>query len=220
MLILTAAQDRRAMLQEILRRGTSSLGTDIPSEREIKRLAARNEHEFWLFEKMDEEMRQSENHKSRFIDGNEVPDWVFANNNEPAKKTLADEYQEIMAGSKRRRKEVVYSDSFCDQWMKSEDGFEDSPKMTPRDLQGVDVSRRKRSRSLENSADDASNPTWASDRGVTRVSSYSKDENEDDGDDEVITSSLQQGSGFTWKTLGRKRSSHLNSSGSRGRPSF
>jgi hypothetical protein len=220
MLILTAAQDRRAMLQEILRRGTSSLGTDIPSEREIKRLAARNEHEFWLFEKMDEEMRQSENHKSRLIDGNEVPDWVFANNNEPAKKTLADEYQEIMAGSKRRRKEVVYSDSFCDQWMKSEDGFEDSPKMTPRDLQGVDVSRRKRSRSLENSADDASNPTWASDRGVTRVSSYSKDENEDDGDDEVITSSLQQGSGFTWKTLGRKRSSHLNSSGSRGRPSF
>jgi hypothetical protein len=229
MLILTAAQDRRAMLQEILRRGTSSLGTDIPSENEINRLAARNEHEFWLFEKMDEERRQSENYKSRLMDGNEVPDWVFANNNEPAKKTLADEYQEIMAGSKRRRKEVVYSDSFCDQWMKSEDGFEDIPKVTPRakrtasyspDLQGVDVSRRKMPRSLENSADDASNSTWAFDRGVTRVSSYSKDENEDDGDDEVITSCLQQGSSFTWKTLGRKRSSHLNSSDSKGRPSF
>ncbi|GJN36078.1 hypothetical protein PR202_gb24914 [Eleusine coracana subsp. coracana] len=191
----STAQDRRAMLQEILRKGTSSLGTDIPSEREINRLAARNEHEFWLFEKMDEERRQRENYKSRLMDGNEVPDWVF-NNNEP--------------------------------WMKSDDdGFEDIPKMTPRakrttyssDMQGVDISRRKRPRSVENS-DDASNPTWTPERGTTRVSSYSKDENEDDGDDEVITSSLQQGSSFTWKTLGRKRSSHLNSSDSKGRPSF
>jgi hypothetical protein len=230
MLIPTAAQDRRAMLQEILRRGTSSLGTDIPSEREINRLAARNEHEFWLFEKMDEERRQRENYKCRLMDGNEVPDWVFANNKPVTKKTLADEYQEIMAGSKRRRKEVVYSDSFGDQWMKSEDGFEDIPKMTPRakrtvsyssDVQGVDVSWRKRPRSVENSADDESNPTWTPDRGVTRVSSYSKDDNEDDGDDEATTSSLQKGSGFTWKTLGRKRSSsHLNSSDSKGRPSF
>ncbi|GJM94567.1 hypothetical protein PR202_ga11224 [Eleusine coracana subsp. coracana] len=197
----STAQDRRAMLQEILRKGTSSLGTDIPSEREINRLAARNEHEFWLFEKMDEERRQRENYKSRLMDGNEVPDWVFNNNEPVTKKTLADEYQEILAGSKRRRKEVVYSDSFGDQWMKSDDGFEDIPKMTPRakrttyssDMQGVDISRRKRP---------------------------SKDENEDDGDDEVITSSLQQGSSFTWKTLGRKRSSHLNSSDSKGRPSF
>jgi hypothetical protein len=56
---------------------------------------------------------------------------------------------------------------------------------------------------------------------VTRVSSYSKDDNEDDGDDEATTSSLQKGSGFTWKTLGRKRSSsHLNSSDSKGRLSF
>lgn len=220
----TAAQDRRALLQEILRRGTSSLGTDIPSEREINRLAARNEQEFWLFEKMDEERRQRENYKSRLMDGNEVPDWVFNNNEPVTKKTLADEYLEILAGSKRRRKEVVYSDSFGDQWMKSDDGFEDIPKMTPRakrttttyssDLQGVDISRRKRPRSLENSADDASNPTWTPERGTTRVSSYSKDENEDDGDDEVITSSLQQGSSFTWKTLGRKRSD------SKVRPSF
>ncbi|KAK3137522.1 hypothetical protein QOZ80_5BG0453420 [Eleusine coracana subsp. coracana] len=223
----STAQDRRAMLQEILRKGTSSLGTDIPSEREINRLAARNEHEFWLFEKMDEERRQRENYKSRLMDGNEVPDWVFNNNEPVTKKTLADEYQDILAGSKRRRKEVVYSDSFGDQWMKSDDGFEDIPKMTPRakrttyssDMQGVDISRRKRPRSVENS-DDASNPTWTPERGTTRVSSYSKDENEDDGDDEVITSSLQQGSSFTWKTLGRKRSSHLNSSDSKGRPSF
>lgn len=48
------------MLQEIMQKGTSSLGTDVPSEREINRLAARNEEEYWLFEQMDEERRQRE----------------------------------------------------------------------------------------------------------------------------------------------------------------
>nr|CAB3460189.1 unnamed protein product [Digitaria exilis] len=222
----STAQDRRALLQEILRRGTSSLGTDIPSEREINRLAARNDEEFWLFEKMDEERRQRENYKSRLMDGNEVPDWVFANNNEPAKRTVADEFENISVGSKRRRKEVVYSDSFGDQWMKSDEGFDEIRKITPRakrtsylsDIQEeVDFSeRRKRPRSLENSADGASNPSWTPDKGRAGVSSYSKDETEEDGEDEVITSGLQKGNSFTWKTLGRKRSNHFNS----GRPSF
>ena len=99
MFIPTAAQDRRALLQEILRRGTSSLGTDIPSEREINRLAARNDEEFWLFEKMDEERRQRENYKSRLMDGNEVPDWVFANNETTTKRTVADEFQNISCSS-------------------------------------------------------------------------------------------------------------------------
>ncbi|CAL4895736.1 unnamed protein product [Urochloa decumbens] len=226
----STAQDRRALLQEILRRGTSSLGTDIPSEREINRLAARNDEEFWLFEKMDEERRQRENYKSRLMDGNEVPDWVFANNETVTKRTVADEFQNISVGSKRRRKEVVYSDSFSDQWMKSDEGFEDIPKITPRakrtsylsDIQEVDFSeRRKRPRSLENSVDGASNPSWTPDKGRAGVSSYSKDETEDDGEDEVITSGLQKGNNFTWKTLGRKRSSHFSSSSdSKGRPSF
>jgi len=226
----STAQDRRALLQEILRRGTSSLGTDIPSEREINRLAARNDEEFWLFEKMDEERRQRENYKSRLMDGNEVPDWVFANNETTTKRTVADEFQNISVGSKRRRKEVVYSDSFGDQWMKSDEGFEDIPKITPRakrtsylpDIPEVDFSeRRKRPRSLENSADGSSNPSWTPDKGRAGVSSYSKEETEDDGEDEVITSGLQKGTSFTWKTLGRKRSSHFNSSSdSKGRPSF
>lgn len=133
MLIPYAAQDRRALLQEILRRGTSSLGTDIPSEREINRLAARSEDEFWLFEKMDEERRQRENYKSRLMAGIEVPEWVFANKNETlTEKPIGDESQNILINTKRRRKEVVYSDSFGDQWMKSDDGIEDIPKMTPR----------------------------------------------------------------------------------------
>jgi len=224
----STAQDRRALLQEILRRGTSSLGTDIPSEREINRLAARTDEEFWLFEKMDEERRLRENYKSRLMDGNEVPDWVFANNDLP-KRTVADEFQNIIVGAKRRRKEVVYSDSFGDQWMKSDEGFEDVPKATPRpkrtayssDLQVEFSERRKRPRSVENSADGASNPTWTPDKGRAGVSSYSKDETEDDGEDEVITSGLQKGNSFTWNTLGRRRSSHFSStSDSKGRPSF
>ena len=100
MFIPTTAQDRRALLQEILRRGTSSLGTDIPSEREINRLAARTDEKFWLFEKMDEERRLRENYKSRLMDGNEVPDWVFANNNDLPKRTVADEFQNIIVGAK------------------------------------------------------------------------------------------------------------------------
>ncbi|AQK42094.1 chromatin complex subunit A [Zea mays] len=224
----STAQDRRALLQEILRRGTSSLGTDIPSEREINRLAARTDEEFWLFEKMDEERRLRENYKSRLMDGNEVPDWVFANNDLP-KRTVADEFQNIMVGAKRRRKEVVYSDSFGDQWMKSDEGFEDIPKATQRskktayssDIQVEFSERRKRPRSVENSADGVSNPTWTPDKGRAGVSSYSKDETEDDGEDEVITSGLQKGNSFTWNTLGRRRSSHFSSSSdSRGRPTF
>lgn len=229
MFIPATAQDRRALLQEILRRGTSSLGTDIPSEREINRLAARTDEEFWLFEKMDEERRLRENYKSRLMDGNEVPDWVFANNNDLPKRTVADEFQNIMVGAKRRRKEVVYSDSFGDQWMKSDEGFEDIQKATPRpkrtayssDIQVEFSERRKRPRSVENSADGASNPTWTPDKGRAGVSSYSKDETEDDGEDEVITSGLQKGNSFTWNTLGRRRSSHFSSSSdSKGRPSF
>uniref|UniRef100_A0A0E0DLV6 ATP-dependent DNA helicase CHR12 n=1 Tax=Oryza meridionalis TaxID=40149 RepID=A0A0E0DLV6_9ORYZ len=224
----STAQDRRALLQEILRRGTSSLGTDIPSEREINRLAARNDEEFWLFEKMDEERRQRENYKPRLMEGIEVPDWVFANDT-LTEKIPADEPQNVLLTTKRRRKEVVYSDSFGDQWMKAEDAVEETPRMTPRakrsayssDVQEVDFSeRRKRHKSLVNIADDASIPMWTPEKVRAGVSSYSKDENEDDAEDESTTSGLQGGS-FTWKTLRRKRSSHFsNSSDSKGRSAF
>uniref|UniRef100_A0A0E0PHD9 ATP-dependent DNA helicase CHR12 n=1 Tax=Oryza rufipogon TaxID=4529 RepID=A0A0E0PHD9_ORYRU len=222
------AKDRRALLQEILRRGTSSLGTDIPSEREINRLAARNDEEFWLFEKMDEERRQRENYKPRLMEGIEVPDWVFANDT-LTEKIPADEPQNVLLTTKRRRKEVVYSDSFGDQWMKADDVVEETPRMAPRakrsayssDVQEVDFSeRRKRHKSLVNIADDASIPMWTPEKVRAGVSSYSKDENEDDAEDESTTSGLQGGS-FTWKTLRRKRSSHFsNSSDSKGRSAF
>lgn len=227
----STAQDRKALLQEILKRGTSTLGTDIPSEREINRLAARTEEEFWLFEKMDEERRRRENYKSRLMQGPEVPEWVFDISETLAEKLLAEEAKNPVINTKRRRKEVVYSDSYVDQWMKSDEVYEDIPKMTPRakrsaylsDIQEVDVHDRAKRLKYSDSADGAGNSTWTPEKGRPGVSSYSKDENEDDNDeDEVMAGGLQQGGSFTWNTLRRKRSSHSTnpSSDPKGRSAF
>ncbi|KAH9291353.1 hypothetical protein KI387_043455, partial [Taxus chinensis] len=114
-------EERRAMLREIMRRGTNSLGVDVPSEREINRLAARNDEEFWLFEKMDEERRQQEGYRSRLMEEHEVPEWAFCvTNNDKCDQNLDGIDQ--MSG-KRRRKEVVYTDILSEtQWMKAVEG--------------------------------------------------------------------------------------------------
>ena len=112
------AQDRREMLEEIMRRGTSALGTDVPSEREINRLAARSEEEFWLFEKMDEERRQKEKYRSRLMEEHEVPEWVYSVPEGNEEKNKASEIFGI--AGKRKRKEVIYADTLSDlQWMKA-----------------------------------------------------------------------------------------------------
>ncbi|WOL03336.1 hypothetical protein Cni_G12056 [Canna indica] len=123
----STAQDRREMLQEIMRRGTSSLGTNVPSEREINRLAARTDEEFWLFEKMDEERRQKERYKSRLMEEKEVPDWVYPNRNqENTKGSINLDKQSNEVTGKRRRKEVIYTDLLSDfQWMKAVEAGED-----------------------------------------------------------------------------------------------
>ncbi|KAG5152944.1 hypothetical protein JHK84_029416 [Glycine max] len=123
----STAQDRREMLEEIMRRGTSSLGTDVPSEREINRLAARSDEEFWLFEKMDEERRQKENYRSRLMEEHELPDWVYSPMNKDDK---AKDFNSGVTG-KRKRKEVVYADTLSDlQWMKAVENGEDISKFS------------------------------------------------------------------------------------------
>lgn len=125
--MICAAQDRREMLEEIMRRGTSSLGTDVPSEREINRLAARSDEEFWLFEKMDEERRQKENYRSRLMEEHELPDWVYSPMNKDDK---AKDFNSGVTG-KRKRKEVVYADTLSDlQWMKAVENGEDISKFS------------------------------------------------------------------------------------------
>ncbi|XP_006419866.2 LOW QUALITY PROTEIN: probable ATP-dependent DNA helicase CHR12 [Citrus clementina] len=135
-IFVPAAQDRREMLKEIMRRGTSSLGTDVPSEREINRLAARSDEEFWLFEKMDEERRQKENYRSRLMEDHEVPEWAYSapDNKEEQKgfeKGFGHESSSITG--KRKRKEVVYADTLSDlQWMKAVENGQDISKLSTR----------------------------------------------------------------------------------------
>ncbi|KAK4790333.1 hypothetical protein SAY86_017637 [Trapa natans] len=120
----STARDRRELLEEIMRKGTSSLGTDVPSEREINRLAARSDDEFWLFEKMDEERRQKENYRSRLMEDHEVPEWAYSTPDSKASKSKGFDISGI--SGKRKRKEVVYADTLSDlQWMKAVENGED-----------------------------------------------------------------------------------------------
>ncbi|XP_058763743.1 probable ATP-dependent DNA helicase CHR12 [Vicia villosa] len=124
----STAQDRREMLEEIMRRGSSSLGTDVPSEREINRLAARSDEEFWLFERMDEDRRQKENYRSRLMTEHELPDWVYSAVNKDDKVKAFD--SSGITG-KRKRKEVVYADTLSDlQWMKAVENGQDISRLS------------------------------------------------------------------------------------------
>ncbi|KAF5752303.1 transcription regulatory protein SNF2-like isoform X1 [Tripterygium wilfordii] len=126
----STAQDRREMLEEIMRRGTSSLGTNAPSEREINRLAARSEEEFWMFEKMDEERRKRENYRSRLMEEQEVPEWAYSPDNKEDKAKAFERASNSVLG-KRRRKDVVYADTLSDlQWMKAVENGEDVLKVS------------------------------------------------------------------------------------------
>lgn len=121
-----AAQDRREMLKEIMRRGTDSLGADVPSERQINDLASRSKEEFWLFEKMDDERRQRENYKTRLMEDYEVPDWAYSAFPSEKSKEKGTSHLSGQIFGKRKRKDVVYADHLSDvQWMKAvEDGHD------------------------------------------------------------------------------------------------
>ncbi|XP_043698227.1 probable ATP-dependent DNA helicase CHR12 [Telopea speciosissima] len=143
----STAQDRKDMLQEIMRRGTNSLGTDVPSEREINRLAARSDEEFWLFERMDEERRQRENYRSRLMEEHEVPDWAYSIPDNKGNKSK-DEPDTNESTGKRRRKEVVYADTLSEmQWIKAVENGEDLSKL---------MSKGRRREKLQNEANESS----------------------------------------------------------------
>lgn len=119
------------MLKEIMRRGTSSLGTDVPSEREINRLAARSDEEFWMFEKMDEERRQKENYRSRLMEDHEVPEWAYSAPDNKEDQNKGFEHDSSSITGKRKRKEVVYADTLSDlQWMKAVENGQDISKLS------------------------------------------------------------------------------------------
>ncbi|CAL9185749.1 unnamed protein product [Musa hybrid cultivar] len=217
----STAQDRREMLQEIMRRGTNSLGTDVPSEREINRLAARTEEEFWLFEKMDEERRQKERYRSRLMVENEVPDWVYPKTNEDKPTVnLGQDTQGSEVSGKRSRKEVVYADLLSDvQWMKAVESGEDLSKIT---------SRRKRkehpSDACESASEEVDRQSMSEHRNVNK---YILDEDVSDDSPVRLKSGLLHNKdegesdasswpdNITWRTHKRKRSHHGLSSAHR-----
>ncbi|GAA0153569.1 DNA helicase [Lithospermum erythrorhizon] len=110
----STAQDRRQMLEEIMRKGTSSLGVDVPSEKEINRLAARSEEEFYEFERMDKERRERERFRSRLMFHEEVPEWARAAIESNDTKGKGFDFDSANISGKRRRKEVVYADTLSD----------------------------------------------------------------------------------------------------------
>ncbi|XP_019053192.1 PREDICTED: probable ATP-dependent DNA helicase CHR12 isoform X2 [Nelumbo nucifera] len=215
----STAEDRREMLQEIMRRGTNSLGTDVPSEREINHLAARTDEEFWLFEKMDEERRQRENYRSRLMEDHEVPDWAYSVPDK-ADKTKDMEPDSGNTMGKRRRKEVVYVDTLSDiQWMKAVENGEDLSKLMTRGRRREHLPPEANESTSDNGGGEqkVSEPTndesMTGDGATENFSSrtpkrlkmgsvhYNKPEYESSGD------RGWSGDIFTWKTHKRKRSS-------------
>ncbi|KZV33593.1 hypothetical protein F511_34361 [Dorcoceras hygrometricum] len=219
----STAQDRREMLEEIMRKGSSALGTDVPSEREINRLAARTDEEFWLFEKMDEERRQKENYRSRLMEDHEVPDWVYT---VPDMKDGREKgsMNEVAVTGKRRRKEVIRDDTVTDlQWMKAVENGDDInmhsakrgrenssflnnellPKYNARDnLVGEKRVPDLKSETVSTASETKSEDTfgWASQRSRNEVESSHINDAADDA--------LEVGlNGLTWKAYKRKRSS-------------
>ncbi|XP_077246989.1 SNF2/Brahma-type chromatin-remodeling protein CHR12 [Tasmannia lanceolata] len=231
----STAQDRRQMLQEIMRRGTNSLGTDVPSEREINRLAARTEEEYWLFEKMDDERRQRENYRSRLMEEHEVPDWAYTVPNK-GDKTKGDQDKDpsnTQITGKRRRKEVVYTDLLSDvQWLKAVEGGEDLSKVVKgkrrdhlpeaNESTSDNAGEAKMSEvqnENESVASEAISEDFLNQTPKTHKSAPLLFNNEAQG----IEGSTWHGNIFTWKTHKRKRSSNHSgtpsSSDVRGHPS-
>ncbi|CAI0391511.1 unnamed protein product [Linum tenue] len=109
----STAEDRRELLQEIMRKGTSALGNDAPSETEINRLAARSKDELILFEEMDRERKRKENYRARLMEENEVPEWAYKNiGKEDSKPSKGFDHNAVLG--KRKRKEVIYADTLTD----------------------------------------------------------------------------------------------------------
>lgn len=204
-----------------MRKGTSALGTDVPSEREINRLAARTDEEFWLFEKMDEERRQRENYRSRLMEEHEVPEWVYTVpeiNGGKGKGTL--DFDTPVTG-KRHRKEVIREDTISDsQWLKAVENGDDgskhpskrrreNPQVLNNELPKTNVTNNiaVEKKVVELKSETASMASEAKSEdtfGWTSQRSKSEAESSQRSGIEALETGLN---GLTWKAHKRKRSS-------------
>lgn len=182
------------MLEEIMSKGASSLGEDVPSEREINRLAARTEDEFWMFEQMDEERRKKENYKTRLMEEKEVPEWAYTS------ETQEENHSKNHFGSvtgKRKRKEAVYSDSLSElQWMKAmESEEEDASK----------VSKKRKRRDTKTPMSNGSKVEAESSGNKEERKEESGKESEEENEKKPL---------YSWKTNKKKRSRYSDKTSS------
>lgn len=219
----STVQERREMLKEIMHRGTSSLGRDVPSEREINRLAARSDAEFWLFEKMDADRKKYEGYRSRLMEDHEVPDWAYT-----PPETLESKSKGFGTNitGKRRRKKVTYVDALSDsQWMKAVESGEDMSMFSMRnggylpseenDLASNNTEEEKKSTELRNDVTIISEGTSEDTLGPTPkrlISDLANFENSEE--QQSVGGSSWSGRILTWKTHKRKRSSYVVSNSS------
>uniref|UniRef100_A0A2P2KCT1 DNA helicase n=1 Tax=Rhizophora mucronata TaxID=61149 RepID=A0A2P2KCT1_RHIMU len=240
----STAQDRREMLEEIMRRGTSSLGTDVPSEREINRLAARSPEEFRIFEDMDKQRRQKENYRSRLMEEHEVPEWAYStpDSKEDTAKSLEQKSTGILG--KRRRKDVVYADTLSDlQWMKAVENGQDISKISAKGKrlehpppEGIELASNgagTKKKAMELKSDDmptasegTSEDTYASTPKRSKSNGGASEKPEpqsiEKSEHEGVGGSRWSGHMFTWNSHKKKRSSYAvqsSSSDSRGQNS-
>jgi len=205
----STAQDRREMLEEIMSKGTSSLGEDVPSEREINRLAARTEEEFWMFEQMDEERRKKENYKTRLMEEKEVPEWAYTSETQEDKTNAKNHFGSLTG--KRKRKEAVYSDSLSDlQWMKAMESEDEDASKVSQKRKRTDTKTRM------------SNGSKA--EAVLSESDEEKEEEEEERKEESGKESEEENEKplHSWKTNKKKRSRYpvmTSSPNSRGKGS-
>ncbi|KAJ6981794.1 ATP-dependent DNA helicase CHR12 isoform X1 [Populus alba x Populus x berolinensis] len=239
----STAQDRKDMLEEIMHRGTSSLGTDVPSEREINRLAARSQEEFRIFEDMDKDRRKKEDYRSRLMEEHEVPEWAYQAPDNKEDKAKGFEQNSTGVLGKRRRKEVIYSDTLSDlQWIKAVENGEDMSKLS---------SKGKKQEHTRSEANDSASNSARTDKKVlemrneytpvasegTSEDNYASAPQRPKSDEAVSQKPDYQGSEkseqvggesglnkhiFTWNTYKKKRSSYVvpsSSTNSRGQNS-
>ncbi|GAQ78262.1 putative SNF2 family DNA repair protein [Klebsormidium nitens] len=151
----STAAERRELLEEIMRRGTQRLGTDVPSEREINRLLARTEDEFQMFEQIDAQWRRETKFSSRLLEEHEVPDWAHIREEESADVTTS-AAENSAAGGKRKRSRVSYADPLSDeQWLQIVDEGGDVTKVAQERREAKErrkAKREERERQLEEEA--------------------------------------------------------------------
>ena len=116
--------------------------SELPDDETLNQMLARNEEEFEMFNKIDQDRKKQENEnrepgqlrrKSRLLTESELPKWLLKNDDEIDRMNFLEEEEKFFGSGKRQRKEVDYSDNLTEkQWLKAiEDGVVEDDEEEP-----------------------------------------------------------------------------------------